>query len=227
LRETPRFEKARRPQPFVDAQAGGSGSLKGIGWNLTRHGRIITRMPRLSARPSLFLLILLVVLLSACASKPGPNSRNLGVLQLHETLRVEPDAATVRLQYGRIVANNAVQEHDPFCVFELNTVRPDAQTVPPGQFDIVAVSRSVETFAGMPVLPFSPMLRRVSFGDDSGPTHIYYKTTFRLRDAQRPVRALTCMSNQNAPGNANFMRHLTLSEIRAALGSGFTLRLER
>jgi hypothetical protein len=35
------------------------------------------------------------------------------------------------------------------------------------------------------------------------------------------------MSNQNAPGNANFMRHLTLAEIRGALGTRFSLHLAR
>jgi hypothetical protein len=97
--------------------------------------------------------------------------------------------------------------------------------VQPGEFAITSISRSVETIAGMPVLPRYAL--RVSFGDDNSPTHIYYKTTFRLRDAHQPVRALTCMSNQNAPGNANFMRHLTLAEIREALGTRCSLHLAR
>ncbi len=180
-----------------------------------------------------FSLALLAVLLTACAHAPGPATTSLGTLQLRETLNIEPDAATVRLQYGRIVARNAVQEHDPFCVFEVDTVRPVIQSVPPGQFRIVAISRSVETIAGMPAaLPIFPApwrARRVAFSDDDSPTHIYFKTTFRLQDSQPiaspPVRALTCMSNQNAPGNASLMRHLTLAEIRGALGTWFTLNL--
>ncbi|OYY93428.1 MAG: hypothetical protein B7Y41_11730 [Hydrogenophilales bacterium 28-61-23] len=183
-------------------------------------------MQRLTA-----LSLALLAGLSACAYKPHadrPDSptRDLGGLQLRETLRIEPDAASVRLQYGRVVARNAVQEHDPFCVFEIDSVLPETQTVPPGEFRIVAISRSVATIAGQPVFPF---FRQVSLGGDDGPTHIYYKTTFRLRHSQPtaspPVRALACMSNQNAPGNANFMRHLTLREIRAALGEWFTLTL--
>jgi len=179
-------------------------------------------MPRLPALS----LVLMAALLSACAGMPDMPARNLGTLQLKATLHIEPDAATARLQYGRIVARNAVQEQDPFCVFEIDTVRATSQSVQPGTFRIVAVSRSVETFAGMPVVPFTWTARRVSFGDDDRPTNIYYKTTFRLQDAQQPVRALTCMSNQNAPGNATFMRHLTLAEIRGALGTWFTLYLE-
>jgi hypothetical protein len=171
-------------------------------------------------------LALCASLLTACASTPDVTAPNLGSLQLYQTLQIEPDAASIRLQYGRIVARNAVQEQDPFCVFEIDTVRAGPQIVQPGVFSIIGVSRSVETFAGMPIFPYPLQIRRVSFSSDDSPTHIYYKTTFRLKDAQQPVRALTCMSNQNAPGNANHMRHLTMAEIRGALNNWFTLNLE-
>jgi hypothetical protein len=166
-----------------------------------------------------------VLLLTACASGPGVGQPAVGELRLDKTLQIEPDAATARLQYGRIVARNAVQEQDPFCVFEIDSVSPTSQTVLPGRFEIIAVTRSVETLAGMPLFRSAWQVRRVSFGDDDSPTHIYYKTTFRLRDGVQPVRALSCMSNQNAPGIA-IMRHLTSGEIRAALGDWFTLRLD-
>lgn len=164
------------------------------------------------------LALALAFLLTACAHAPTPEPASLGTLQLHQPLQIEPDAATARLQYGALVARNAVQEFDPFCVFEIDTVRPTPQTVNPGLFQIVGVTRRVETFAGMPVL-----FNRVTFRDDDLPSHIYYKTTFRLRDTQQPVRALTCMSNQNVAGNVLSMRHLTQAEIRGALGTWFTL----
>jgi hypothetical protein len=181
------------------------------------------------------LVALAAVLLTACANapgpiSPGPASPDLGSLQLREPLRIEPDAATARLQYGALVARNAVQEQDPFCVFEIDTVRAESQTVSPRQFRVVALSRSIDTIAALPAATSAWQIRRVSFGGDGRPTNIYYKTTFRLRDARdpgnTPVRALTCMSNQNAPGNASRMRHLTLPEIRGALGTWFTLNLE-
>lgn len=179
-------------------------------------------MPLRSAFP----LILAAGLLAACANTSKPPQLEFGTLHLHESLQIEPNAATARLQYGRIVARNAVQEQDPFCVFEIDTVSARPQTVSPGYFSIVAVSQSIETIAG---LPLGVSVRKVLFGDDDGPTHIYYKTTFRLQDKARTetqaVRALTCMSNQNAAGIA-IMRHLTMAEIRGALGSWFTLKLE-
>jgi len=190
-------------------------------------------MPRLAALSLSFLS--LVFMLGACSSTPDRALAELGLLHLRSAIDIEPNAATARLQYGRIVARNGVQEQDPFCVFEIDTVSANVQTVPPGRFRITGISRSVETFAGMPAMPqvgqYWPtrMNLRVGFSDDDSPTNIYYKTTFRLADteqhSQPQVRSLSCMSNQNAPGSAAFMRHLTMVEIRAALGDWLSLSL--
>jgi hypothetical protein len=189
-------------------------------------------MPRLSTSPRTALLLALAAILStACANTPGPAAPDLGSLQLREPLQIEPDAASARLQYGHIVARNAVQEQDPFCVFEIDTVRAEPQIVAPGRFHITAISRSIDTIAALPEVTSGWQIRRVRFGGggDGPPTNIYYKTIFRLRDvtaqSPTPVHALICMSNQNAPGNASRMRHLTLPEIRGALGAWFTLQL--
>lgn len=174
--------------------------------------------------PSLLLIALLIAQLTGCASAPGSISdtgpaRHHGRLVLNEALTIPPNAATVRLQYGRIVPMNGVQEQDPFCVFEIDTVSAGEQSVRPGRFAITRIGRSIETIAGLAI----PRRVRVGLGDDSGGiSHLYYKTTFSLQDEAQPVRALTCMSNQYMPG-IPIMRHLTPEEIRGALGRIITL----
>jgi hypothetical protein len=175
-------------------------------------------------------LIITLLSLAACASpqKYGPDSPHYAYpggarFILNHPLEVEPGSATVRLQFGKIVARNAVQEVEPHCIFEVNSVRDMGQQIQPDSFDITAVRRSVTTFSGMPAY-FAAM--RAGFDRDGGPSHIYYKTEFRLRSARQPdVRAMTCQSNQMAPGIA-IMRHVTLPEIRQALGGVFTLALD-
>lgn len=186
---------------------------------------MITCMKRLAA-------LSLALMLGACTHSPFQAEAELGLMHLRAALEIEPDAATARLQYGRIVARNGVQEQDPFCVFEIDTVSPQVQTMPPSRFHIIGISRSIETFAGMSLPRHAGSMRlnwRVGFSDDDSPTHIYYKTTFRLYAPAEPgvpqVRSLSCMSNQNAPGNASFMRHLTMAEIRAAVGDWFGISL--
>jgi hypothetical protein len=142
------------------------------------------------------------------------------VAQLNRPLTIPPDAATVRLQYGRIVPRNSVQEQDPFCVVELDTVSPGPQTLQPGRFEVWRVTRSINPVAATA----SPFIRAAHAMDDDEPTFLYYITAFRLRDAAQPkLRGMTCAWNQMAPGNRALMRHLTLAEIRSALGDWMTL----
>ncbi len=168
-------------------------------------------------------LIATTLFASGCASvtdKQGDWSGDQSLV-LNVPVTIPAGAATLRIQFGRPTAFNAVQEPYPFCVFELNTVSPTPQVVQPGRYRIIRISRSVEIFAGMPVLRVIP----VAFGHDDVPSQIYYKTRFQLDDPRHRARALTCMSDQNAPGNAIFMRHLSLREIDDALGTVFTLNL--
>lgn len=173
------------------------------------------------------LAFLALLLLAGCAGQPGVNSaRDPARLTLLNALTIPPESATLRLQYGHPVARNAVQEYDPFCVFEINTVSDSPQTVNPDIFRVIRIGYRIDTIAdAASALPW-PVTLRVARFDDHRPSHLYYKTLFWLRsEAQPGVRLLTCMSNQNLPGVYPFMRHLTLAEIRAALGEGFRMEV--
>lgn len=142
-------------------------------------------------------------------------------VQLNRPLTIPADAATVRLQYGRIVPRNSVQEYDPFCVVELETVRAEPQTLQPGRFEVWRVTRSINPVTAAAQSP----LTKVRHGDDDGdPSFLYFITEFRLRDPAQPnLRGMRCAWNQMAPVNRMLMRHLTLDEIRGALGGWMTL----
>ena len=170
----------------------------------------------------------LVVLLTGCAGlqSSDPASPYYAyttgwVVELNRPLTIEPGAATVRLQYGRIVPRNSVQEQDPFCMVELDTVRDAPQVLQPGRFDVWRVTRSVNPItAGRK----SPLIRAHRAEDDGDPSFLYFITEFRLRDPSQPaLRGMRCAWNQMAPGNRALMRHLTLDEIRWALGEWIDL----
>lgn len=169
----------------------------------------------------------LALLLGGCAGLGSPDPASPYYVyssgwtaQLNRPLTIEPGDATVRLQYGRIVPRNGVQELDPFCVVELNTVSAGPQTLQPGRFEVWRVTRSVSHIAAAPSLFVGVAIG----GDDGGPSFLYYMTEFRLRDAAQPdLRGMTCVWDQMAPGNRPLMRHLTLDEIQSALGDWMQL----
>ncbi len=170
------------------------------------------------------LIALTLLLLAGCAGAPT-NGIDHGRLVLLAVQSIPSESATLRLQYGKPVARNAVQEYDPFCVFEINTVSDSPQIVRPDTFRVTRTGHSISTIADASGLPY-PTPIKVGLSNDHRPTHIYYKTLFWLHSEQQPgVRLLTCMSNQNLPGVYPFMRHLTLREIREALGADFRLEI--
>ena len=169
------------------------------------------------------------LLLAGCSGLDSPNpaspyyAYSAGwVARLNHPLTIPAGSATVRLQYGHIVPRNGVQEQDPYCVVELNTVSEAPQTLQPGRFEVLRVTRSVSPIMAAAK---SPLMRAFYVDDDQGNTSfLYYITTFRLRDVAQPnLRGMTCAWNQMAPGNRPLMRHLTLDEIRWALGGWISL----
>jgi hypothetical protein len=168
------------------------------------------------------LLLVLAFVSAGCASTPRPDSP-VAVLSLLRPLEISPGEASVRLQYGRTVARNGLQETDPHCIFEVNTVLETSREIQPGAFRILRASRRETGFSGMPI-PFWHRYGQGLFRHD-GPSHIYYLTEFQLQsDGQPDIRSLTCLHNQ---ASASIPRHLSLAEMRQALGSYFSLDFRR
>jgi hypothetical protein len=149
-------------------------------------------------------------------------------LVLNRPLEIPADSATVRLQFGRVVARNEVREIEPHCIFEVRGLSPQPQQVAPDEFEITEVRRGTGSIAAGPVA--SPALVRTGmgfgFGGDRGPSQIYYKTEFFLRSPSQPnVYAMTCQSVQFMSASPAYQRHVTVPEIQEALGDVFTLAL--
>jgi hypothetical protein len=103
----------------------------------------------------------------------------------------------------------------------VNTLSNEVQLLQPGRFEVVQVTRSMSDITAAAQ---SPLIKTRYVYDDGDPSFLYFITEFRLRDAAQPdVRSLRCAWNQMAPGNRALMRHLTLDEIRSALGDWITL----
>lgn len=173
------------------------------------------------------LMLCCALLLGSCAmpGNYGPETSYYRFpegsrLVLNRVLEIPAHWATVRVQFGRSVPFGHVQEQEPHCIFEINTVRPEPQRVEPDTFAIIRIERDISSIAARP-----GFIRAAFSFSDGSPTQMFYKTLFTLRSERQPgVRHLTCQSDQYAAGIA-IPRHLTVPEIRQALGDIFTLQL--
>lgn len=169
------------------------------------------------ARPVLILCA--CVVLGACqTADDGAQARHIpagSALELHQTLSIPPDRVSVRIQDGKL--QDSVDQYRPNCKFEIRTMASVQRAVRPDRFEIQRVRRFAEgVLAGLTTAGIG------LFGD--GPSYTPYITELYLHsDRQRDVLRLSCQHWQD-PAWVE-AAHVTVPEIRAALGPVFTLHL--
>ena len=162
----------------------------------------------------------LVLLLAACqtAVSRDENSPYYAVpagarLVLHRALTVPADRLDVHLQGGRVLAYAEVNPYHPFCALDLHRRLDVPQTVASGEFTVRKASQEIIQTQR------APGARLASGGS---PSFDIYNTVLELRSETQPqVARLTCGQWVYPPQQ----RHVTVNEMRQALGSVFTLRL--
>ena len=173
-------------------------------------------------------LIVLLALVSACQQVPvrDVNSPYFAVplgsnIVLHKTLAIPAGKAGVFIQSGTVVRENDVDRYHANCKFEVRTVSGDAgQEIRPDGFSVYKVTQDTELVLAKPMVVAG--LRLVS-GEDGGPMAGIYATTMYLRSkSQSDVFRLTCQ-HWDDPVNGE---HLTITQIRRALGEIMTLQLK-
>lgn len=174
---------------------------------------------------SMFVAVFLV--LGACQSAPTTFDENStsypppagSKFTLKQELTIPANSAHVDLQGGQAVSLNKLNQYHPYCRLDVRDVRETPQSLQPDEFLVKRVNRQTTDV----VAQRSGLLRvrRVS-DDNGGPTFMIYRTVFDLESARQPqVRRLTCEQwDRPALGD-----HLSLRQIRTALGELFTVTL--
>lgn len=146
------------------------------------------------------------------ASLPPAGSR----LVLKQELTIPAGTAHVTLQGGRVVSGNDVRSYHPYCELEVHKVLDVPQKVGPDEFVIRRAYQESRTVSSGGIRPASG---RVGFFMN-GASVLVFRTVFRLSSSRQPdVRWLVC----EQWGDTVSGTHLTLDEIRKALGDVMTL----
>jgi len=168
--------------------------------------------------------------LGGCASQYQGNEKspfyvvpNGSTVTLNQELTYPPEVVGVYFQHGAIVHKALLDLYRPHCRLEINDLLPTQQVVNPDRFTVVRATQEILHSVQLPVMLAARgnlfAGRRVN--DSPGPE--LYATRLNLRSANQPnVIRLTCGHLESPPVHA---RHLTIEEIRMALGGIFTLQL--
>lgn len=165
--------------------------------------------------------LVLMLSLAACQTTAWEGNENSPYytvpagtpLTLHREVVVPADRVDVYLQDGRVRAYAEVNPYHPFCSLEVRRRLDTPQTVAPGEFRVVkTVQEIIQTMR-------VPGVRLASGGS---PSFEIYNTVLELRSDRQPqVAHLACAHWVYPPQQ----RHLTVNEMRRALGELMTLRL--
>jgi hypothetical protein len=177
-------------------------------------------------------LVSAAVLLASCQTLSYDGNENSPYfvvpagsrLTLTQALTIAPDQVGLFLQDGRVTPFAEIRKYYPHCKFELyrrvaeaRTVSPDAFTISrPLQEETHSVSNALPMYARV------SLLIRADADIDGGPSIRSYATRMNLRSEKQPeVFRLSCGQWGHPPDTT----HVTIAEMRRALGSVFELEL--
>ena len=178
--------------------------------------------------PFLSTILLSTILLGACASLapqtedspfyPIPEGSRL---ILNGDLIVPARQLKVYVQGARL-ATDAARLY-PYCVFELRQRQSTPQRIKADTFTIYNVSSYIDYIAGIdnPRRQYASL--KIFQNSGEGPGLVTYATHLDLRSPEQPqVLRMICAILQDYDISSH---HLSIQQIRAALGNTFTLQL--
>jgi len=169
------------------------------------------------------ILLLSCLALAACQyvpprdiSSPFFSPPAGSTLRLTRQLTIPANDAGVMIQYGQPQYSSwKLDQYYPHCDFELRTRAPRQQVVEPDTFTVTRTVREIENVLLAPAIV-------ASSDSANGPPHENYMTVLYLHSDRQPdVLRMTCQYWEDP----NDGQHLTIKQIREALGDLFILEL--
>jgi len=180
-------------------------------------------------------IALLAALLVACQTSAYEGNENSpfylvpagSTLTLTRSLTIPAEQVAVFLQGGEVVASGGINQYYPHCKFELQRRLDKAQTVQPDSFEITKVVLEIGHSVALDGLRLAGMSIGIGINIGSrgdGASLQTYSTRMTLRSTRQPeVFRLSC--GQTALPHEG--QHVSINEMRKALGGIFTLELAK
>jgi len=180
------------------------------------------------------ILLFAVLLLSACAAAYKEYQGNVdspyylvpvgSTLVQNEDVVIPPNLAGAYLQGGVILPLSQINQYHPYCKFEVLKVRETPQTVKADTYVIKKVVQEISDNVNSGQIRLAALYAGFGMlaGDKDGASALTFATRMYLRSDKQPdVYRLSC-GLWAFPSTG---QHVTIHQMRTALGGVFTLRL--
>lgn len=167
-----------------------------------------------------------LLLLSACQMPVAPDEDSPyyaipagSRLILNRDITVPPNKGGVLIQNGEIMTLSQINQYYAYCDLEMRHPKETAQIIQPDTFNVIKVRRNLWSKASDKPTQVAGLM---FVFDEDGRSYTEYETELFLHSPRQPeVYRMACKYFDDAFD----AEHLTIKEIRAALGSLVTLEL--
>ena len=172
----------------------------------------------------------LIAGLSACSHNAvkDENSEFYAVpvgslLVLIQDVTIAGDQVAVYVQNGELMQYNEVNFYLPNCKFEIYSMSEQPRTVQTDTFEIIKVEDDIESSSLQKSVRLAALDDALTFGMLDRSYVFNYATLMYLNSAkQQDVYRLTCQHWEDVMDD----RHLSIKQMRGAMGGVFTLKIK-
>lgn len=178
-------------------------------------------------------LVVAAVLLAGCQSLRYEGDENSPYyrlptgsrVQLKQTLAISPEKVGVYIQNGKIMSWSEIDHYHAYCKFEVRKRKDTEQQVLPDEFVVTRVVQDVVHSVRWGEWQVAETLLGMRVSDKSGGPSLWTYATYMYvaSDRQPHVFRLGC-GHSAYPGSREAV-HLSINQIRRALGDVIVLRL--
>jgi len=174
--------------------------------------------------------IVLIVSLSACSINDIKDENSVfyavpvgSTLTLNQQVNIRGDQVAVYVQNGELMQYGEVNFYLPNCKFEIYTMSEQPRTVQADIFEIIKVEDDIESSSLQKSTRLAVLDNALAFAMLDRSYVFNYATLMYLNsEKQKDVYRITCQHWEDVMDD----RHLTIKQMRQAMGDVFTLKIK-
>ena len=175
--------------------------------------------------------VLAITILAGCSSNDVKDEGSVfyavpvgSTLVLHQQVNIRGDQVAVYLQNGELMQYDEVNFYLPNCKFEIYTMSEQPRTVQVDSFEIIKVVDEIESSLLQKSTDLATLDNALTFGMLDRSYMFNYATLMYLKsEKQKDVYRITCQHWEEVMDD----RHLTIRQMRQAMGDVFTLEIKK